>query len=560
MTTADQAIQFHGRAAPELPDPGGRLPVALVFPGEAGLALSTLGWQSAWRILAREPGVRVERVFAPKRGQEPVSLDSGLPLRDFPLICISVNFEEELKTVIEMLDAAGIPPRRASRPGWPLVLVGGPVAFLNPAPLAPLADAFFVGEAEDGLADTASAVRGAYFAGADKAAALFSIASMPGIYAPGLSEVPVRRRIAGGIGPILHDPAYSSFISSEAAFRDMFLVEVNRGCPYGCRFCAAGSIYRPPRRATLSRLKELVEAANPRKVGLVGTALTDWPDLREFLLWLRERKTAFSLSSVRADGLDDDFLQFLRDTGARSLTLALEAPSERLRRAAGKRLDSEALLRVVETVSRLRFNKLKLYLIVGWPGEEDADYEELADFMARVQEARERGRGRKGSGLELLMISVSPLVPKPFTPLQWAAMASEEDLSRRIEQVRAACRPFKGVRVEGESPFAARLQGLLARGDEEMFDLAELAAKHGSWRAALKEWGVDTARYLLEKSQGELFPWEVIDPGVSRAHLWKEWQGYLDCRAGGICPAEGCGPCGRCDLSPKQGKRSGRNA
>ena len=148
---------------------------------------------------------------------------------------------------------------------------------------------------------------------------------------PGKSAEPVRRLVDMSGSGNLHDPAYSCFVSSEAQFRDMLLLEVNRGCPYGCRFCAAGSIYKPPRHAELETLQEIVTRCAPQKVGLVGTALTDWPDLLPFLRWLQERKIKFSLSSLRADGLTDELLEFLRHTGTRSVTLALEGASRRLR-------------------------------------------------------------------------------------------------------------------------------------------------------------------------------------------------------------------------------------
>ncbi|EPR44442.1 Radical SAM domain protein [Desulfovibrio sp. X2] len=557
MTSARERIHFLGAGRPELPDPGGRLPTALVFAGEESLALSTLGWQAAWRILADLPGLRVERVFLPGPNEAPASADSGIPLSDFPLLAASVNFEEEFKALAEMLLAAEIPLRRTDRPDWPLVLIGGPVAFLNPAPLMPLADAFFVGEAEAGLAEAVAVVRDVRLAGGGKDEAIARLERLPGVLVPGRTPLPVRRVVAGGITNELSAPCYSTFVSPRSAFRDMFLVEVNRGCPYGCRFCAAGSIYRPPRHATLEGLKDLVEQAAPQKVGLVGTALTDWPDLRAFLEWLKERKTKFSLSSVRADGLSDDFLTFLRDTGLRTLTLALEAPSERLRRAAGKRLDTGRLLEVVSSVSRLQFNKLKLYLIVGWPGETDADYEEFGDFLAEFSAARERGRGKKGKGLDVAVLSVAPLVPKPWTPLQWSAMRPEAELAARLDRLRALCRPHKGLRLEGESPFAARLQGLLTRGDEALFDLIELAARQGTWRKALAEWDGDMARYLdRERSREEPFPWEVVDTGVSRAYLWREWQAYLAGKEGVLCPDDGCGSCGRCGLTARASVRS----
>ena len=187
------------------------------------------------------------------------------------------------------------------------------------------------------------------------------------------------------------DPVHSCFVSGHAAFRDMFLVEVNRGCPYGCRFCAAGYVYRPPRQARLRDLQALIEDVSPRKVGLVGTALTDWPDLLPFLHWLKKRGTKFSLSSIRADGVTPDLLAVLREAGLRTLTLALEAPSERLRRAANKHLSVEALLRAVALAGKHGVNHLKFYLIVGWPGETEEDFASLAPLLREIAAAASIG-------------------------------------------------------------------------------------------------------------------------------------------------------------------------
>lgn len=533
------------------PERGGRLPVALVFPGPAKLALSTLGWQAVYRLLDPDAGYAPERFFLD--GRSPASEESGSPLADFPLIALSLNFEEEYLPVLQALHAAGIPSHREDRPDWPLVLAGGPLMWLNPAPFAPCADAIFVGEAEAGLDSVLAANRDAYLAGTPKQDLLRELATAPGMYVPGVSTKPVRRVAVHSDDRVLETPASSAFVSSGAQFRDMLLLEVNRGCPYGCRFCAAGFVYRPPRHARLADLQTLVDKAKPKKVGLVGTALTDWPELPDFLAWLTERKVKYGLSSLRADGLTDDLLAMLRGHGVRTITLALEAPSSRLRRAANKRLREEDFLAAVERCAAHGVNKLKMYCIVGWPGETGDDYAELADFLGQVDEARKIGRGGKtgkAKGLEVITLSLSPLVPKPWTPLQWAPMATEAALEAAIGRVKKAAKPIKGLRVDFVSPWSSRLQGYLSRAGEEAFDLAELAAGHGSWKKAVKAAKWNFGPVLdRERGQTEAFPWEVVDPGVSRTYLWREWQRYAQATATPVCPAQGCGACLACGVA-----------
>lgn len=542
---------LYGRERPPVREWGGRLPVALVFAQPAATALSTLGWQVVWRLLTARPELAVERFFWDGGDEPPLAYDSGRPLADFPVIAFSLNFEEEYRGLIQVLDRAGIPVRRKARgTDWPLVLAGGPLGFLNPAPAAPAVDLFWVGEAEAGLDALLTCWAALALDGADKAALLDAAAGQPGAYLPDRPGEPVRRVISGGGGRLLADPGASCFVSPEAEFRDMFLLEINRGCPYGCRFCAAGYIYRPPRHADAGVLRAAVEEANPAKVGLVGTALTDWPDLLPFLTWLGERGTKFSLSSLRADGMTQELLEFLRRTGTRSLTFALEGASRRLRRAMNKHLDEDVFLDAVRRVSALRFNHLKVYLIVGWPGETDEDYDELGEFLRRMAEAVDAGRGGKKKGVEHVTVSASCLVPKPWTPLQWAPMPSQADLEAVMRRVGALVKPLKGFRAMLEKPASARIQGLLARGDEKIFDLAELAAQPGmSWRRALREWDGDPATYLdRERAQNETFPWECIDTGVSREFLWQEWQRYKAVKPSARCAPTDCASCNACGL------------
>lgn len=539
---------YYGRAVPELKEWGGRLPVALVYPGRMDHALSTLGWQVVYRLLAPRGELAVERFFWEPASPRPRSADSGRDLGLFPLILFSLNFEGDFPSVLSMLRSASVPVRASDRAQWPLVLAGGPIAFLNPFPLLPALDGIFVGEAEAGLDAVCRTLAAKWMSGAEKDAALESVARMPGVFIPGRSREPARRRIAWTAHAELPEPGYSCFVSSEAQFRDMLLLEVNRGCPYGCRFCAAGSIYKPPRHARMARLQRIVEECSPHKVGLVGTALTDWPDLLPFLRWLAGRKVKFSLSSLRADGLTEELLGFLRHTGTRSVTLALEGASRRLRAAMNKNFSEDAFLKAVERISRMQFNTLKVYMITGWPGESEKDWMELDGFLGRVDEARNLGRGGRNKGVELVSLSVSCLVPKPWTPLQWAPMPDEVWLKQAMKRIKKIVSGYRGMRFSGENPAQARVQALLARGGEELFPFLEKAADIGL-SAALRENGVLADSILgREAGRDDIFPWERLDVGVSRKFLYSEWVKYRRALATPPCPEAGCGMCGLCGM------------
>lgn len=537
---------YYGTKEPVPRETGGRLPTALVVPMERPSALSTLGWQAVYRLLADDPGMAPERCFTLGREGEPVTQESGTPLSQFPVLALSVNFEEDLLHLLRTLKAAGVPHRREERPEFPLVMVGGPLAFMNPAPLAPMTDCFFVGEAEAGFTDVFARFRDIWLEGGTKADMLKAVAHMPGVYAPGISKTPVRRVVAAGPG--LSVPAWSCFTGSDAVFRDTLLLEANRGCPYACRFCAAGFVYRPPRQSSMEDLKKIVELADPPKVGLVGTALTDLPDLLPFLTWLRNRGTKFALSSIRADGVTEELLSFLRQCGIRTITLALEGPSRRLRQSASKKLDEADFLNAVALCARHGVNHLKSYCILGWPGETDEDYAELADFLGQVARVRDENIKKKKEFMRFTL-GTSSLVPKPNTPFQWAPMATEKALENRQRMLREIVKPLKGFRVESDKPFQARLQGLLARGDESLFDFVELAADNGGWKKALRLWDGDMSAWLdRERSFDEPLPWDVIDIGVTKAHFWEEWQRSKRFVPSPGCSDNGCDSCRRCGM------------
>jgi radical SAM superfamily enzyme YgiQ (UPF0313 family) len=539
---------YCGRAAPPLKDWGGRLPVALVFPEAAEHGLSTLGWQVVYRLLAGNDRLAVERFFWDSDSPRPRSVDSGRDLGLFPLILFSLNFEGDFPNALKLLSDAEISVRASERPAWPMVLAGGPVAFLNPFPVMPALDGIFVGEAEAGLETVIERIADAWVGGGDKDAALDAVAALPGVLVPGKSSLPVRRAVLADDTGILARPAYSCFVSSKAQFRDMLLLEVNRGCPYGCRFCAAGSIYKPPRHTGMDVLQDIVSRCSPHKVGLVGTALTDWPDLLPFLRWLTERKVKFSLSSLRADGLTDELLGFLRHTGTRSVTLALEGASRRLRKAMNKHFSEEAFLEAVERVSRLQFGTLKLYMITGWPDENEADWDEFEAFMVRVDEARRAGQGNRKKGVELISLSASCLVPKAWTPMQWSDIPEEGRLKAAMKRFKGIVGRYKGMRFAGENPGQARVQMFLARGGEEIFPCLERAAEVGLAEAMREQASLVHEVLHRPVDRDTVFPWEMLDIGVSRKFLYSEWVKYQRGLATPPCPESGCRTCGLCGM------------
>ncbi|WP_052507405.1 radical SAM protein [Desulfonatronovibrio magnus] len=527
---------------------GGRLPVALVFPERERVALSTLGWQMVYQQLSADDGFYVQRFFLSQDMTRACSPDTGRALVQFPLICFSLNFEGDFPNIIKILNAEGIPLYADQRSDWPVIMAGGPVAFLNPYPLLPGFDFIFVGESEAGFSLSARVIRDCWLDNLGSKAALEQVKTLPGILTSE-TGLPVKRLIMPGLTGTLEKPAFSTFVSGASVFKDSLLLEVNRGCPYGCRFCAAGFIYRPHRQSRLEDLKKLVREQSPGKVGLVGTALTDWADLKHFLHWLYSKGIKFSLSSMRASGLDEDFLQFLRRAGARSITLAVEGISQRIRTAINKNFDEDIFFQVVKNLSTQRYNTLKLYFILGLPGEEIDDFNDLSVFLKRLNQARKEGMGNRHKGLDLINISVSMFVPKPWTPLQWSRMDKENFFNEKVKIFKKMCTGYKGLRFQAEKPFAARVQGLLSKGDEKLYELIILAAETGSWKKALREWPGRMEEYIdQDLSLDQSFVWDGLDVGVSKSYLMQEWEKYFRVMQTKPCPDTGCLKCRRCGM------------
>ncbi|PNU20071.1 radical SAM protein [Geothermobacter hydrogeniphilus] len=550
---------------------GGRLSVALVFPNTYHQAMSNLGFLTVYRLLNSRDDTLAERFFLPdpedlkehQRTKTPLfSLESGRPLSDFDLVAFSISFENDFLNLPVLFELGRLPLMRAQRNAWhPLVICGGVCAFLNPEPLADIIDLFVVGEGEVILPALLDGLLAAE--GRDRPELLGRLAEVQGCYVPSayaVESMPDGNLVAG---PPLEDapqrvrrqwladldssPTGSDILTEETEFSDMYLAEVSRGCSRGCRFCAAGYIYLPPRERGLSSLTDQVETGlcQRRRIGLVGAAVSDYSQLEALNAEILNREGEISVASLRIDSLTAAEVEALKTAGHRTLALAPEAGSQRMRDLINKQLSRDQILAAVDLLGEKGILNLKLYFLIGLPGETHADIEEMVDLVVEIRDrwlAHGRSLGRIGN----LLLSVNPFIPKPSTPFQWAPMAEMRVLKRTLKYLQQQIGRLPNTELHHESLRAARLQGALARGDRRFGQLLSELAAGKSLESCCADVGLDLAGMLhRQRPEKTRFPWEILDIGVSRDYLWREYRRALDGLKTPPC-RPGCRRCGIC--------------
>lgn len=519
-------------------DPGGRINIALCYPNTYSVAMSSLGFQGIYGFLNSQSDIVCERVFSPdqadmeeydKSGSEPFSLESKRPLSAFDIIAFSVSFENDYPNLLKMLKMARIPLRRSERsPHHPLVIMGGVAALYNPEPLADFMDVIFVGEAEEMLEEFLSHYRET----AERKRLLEKLTAIKGIYLPGFYSVhydeagKISGRSASHCAPetickrtikdISRSFLRSAILTPHAEFSNMYLLEAMRGCPWSCRFCVAGHIYNPPRKKDFAELSAEIRTAVQRtqKVGLIGPSLSDYPHAEEIL---QMEDVDFSITSLRASPKSIRLVQLMK--GHKSISIAPEAGTQRLRDVINKKITDQDILETAGQILECGVETLRLYFMIGLPTEKMEDIDGMIDLVKAIRSNSRRGHIR---------LSVSTFVPKPFTPFQWHPMEPLRSIKGKLLHIKKGLARQKGVKVLHDMPKQAHLQGLFALGDRRIGKVLERMAsedidviKRGS--------DIDIASYIYrQKDYSEQLPWDFIDVGVTKEHLWAEYQKALN--------------------------------
>ena len=544
--------------------------VAIVYPNTYFVGMSNLGLHIIYEEINLRSDSVCERIFLPEKKELEaydktktplMSVETQRPMHQFDVVAFDVTFEMDYFHIPLMLRHGRVPIMGNDRTEFdPIVIAGGPCATFNPEPFADFIDAFIIGEGEGLVSHVLDIIRDGKIEGLDRHAILRQLADVSGVYVPSL-YVPIYSEdgkfkgydIVEGVPKtikrhfeMLTSGGETVVATNYTEFGAMYIIEVARGCGRHCRFCMAGYCFRVPRVRPLDILKEGVERAEKlgKKVGLMGAAISDYPEVDELVNYIRSKDMRYSCASLRADSLTQAVVDGLADSGQKTITIAPETGSERLRRVINKGISEEHLQNAATLSAKSGIQHMRLYIMIGLPTETDEDIEAIVGLAERTQ-AHMVEVGCKGR----LTLSINPFIPKPFTPFQWMAMDNQKTVEKKLQYIKKALQKNRRIEVLVESPKEAYIQGVLARGDRRLGAvIAACAADRGSksFKSEMKAAGLDMDDMnYRERSFDEFLPWSHLDMGMQEGYLEMEWQRSLDEAYTPPCAA-GCKRCGVC--------------
>lgn len=544
--------------------------VAIVYPNTYFVGMSNLGLHIIYEEINLRNDSVCERIFLPEKKELEaydktktplMSVETQRPMHQFDVVAFDVTFEMDYFHIPLMLRHGRVPIMGKDRTEFdPIVIAGGPCATFNPEPFADFIDAFIIGEGEGIVSRVLDIIRDGKMEGLDRHAILRQLADVSGVYVPSL-YVPIYSEdgefkgydIVEGVPKtikrhfeMLTSGGETVVATNYTEFGAMYIIEVARGCGRHCRFCMAGYCFRVPRVRPLDILKEGVERAEKlgKKVGLMGAAISDYPEVDELVNYIRSKDMRYSCASLRADSLTQAVVDGLADSGQKTITIAPETGSERLRRVINKGISEEHLQNAATLSAKSGIQHMRLYIMIGLPTETDEDIEAIVGLAERTQAHMEKV-GCKGR----LTLSINPFIPKPFTPFQWMAMDNQKVVEKKLQYIKKALQKNRRIEVLVESPKEAYIQGVLARGDRRLGAvIAACAADRGSksFKSEMKAAGLDMDDMnYRERSFDEFLPWSHLDMGMQEGYLEMEWQRSLDEAYTPPCAA-GCKRCGVC--------------
>ncbi len=531
------------------------LNVGMVYPNLYYFGMSNLGFQTLYKIFQEMNDVNCERFFLPdedqlceyeKFGTTLLSIDSDTPASTFDLLAFSISYQNDVLNLPPLLELMRLPLLANERSEEdPIVLVGGPAMTINPLPVVDFVDAVVIGEGEE-VAPQIAEVFKTCFHRQDR---LEALAKLKGVFVPALHTDPDRSIWRLRVDQLEPPLAHSKILTPHTEFGDMYLIEVQRGCQWACRFCAAGYIYRYPRYSKVQELKKRIDEGfrYRKKMGLLAGDLLGYGGLPELLRHIDEKGGSFSPSSVRLNAFTPEIIHYLKKSGNRTIAIAPEAGSERLRRQLNKTFTDEEVIKAAVMLAEGGIVNIKLYIMVGLPGETEEDIEALCRLTLATREALLVTAKQKGV-MGRLTLSLSPFTPKPATPFEREPYEGIASLREKFRKIKSRLLPAGNIVIAGETDLDAYVETLLSRGDERV---GEFILKHHQNRRnlkkTLKHLNFDPDYFITRSMLSDTtLPWSFIDHGTKEAYLLKERERAAKNRIIPPCEPTRCHICGIC--------------